>query len=196
MDGGISQPVTKRARTSSPISTLLQYPFLKHLLLPLLDDYDVLICLAITGKSVTSWLNPYAVRSLVGWERAIKLLNSELHIPLIIQKVGNVDSLDFAALPNPHAIAFSLEFNELIPPGSIPSSVQEIRFGNQFNQRLELGSIPSSVKIIQFCAQFNQSLLPGVIPEGVKEVRFAKLSNPEYELTPGSLPSTLTSLTL
>ncbi len=69
-------------------------------------------------------------------------------------------------------IKFQVNFNQIIEPGFIPDTVEEIIFegyNNTFNQKLEIGSIPFGVKKLDLkYTLFNQPLDIGVIPNSIE----------------------------
>lgn len=162
----------KRARLEAPISPLLRYPFVKHVLLPMLDDNDVLNRLVITGKSVVEWLEWYDVKRCVAYKKAVQLVTADRFVPLSIRSINRADSYDFECLPDLHTIKFDNYFDEELFEGYLPETLRELDFGKEFNQVIEEGCIPQSVEILTFGEAFDQDLVPGDIPLGVKRLNF------------------------
>ncbi|EFA83132.1 hypothetical protein PPL_03922 [Heterostelium album PN500] len=90
---------------------------------------------------------------------------------------------------NVKTIQLGWNFNDSIPPSSIPSNIETIIFGFNFNKELEVGSLPPNLKKIIFEGYFNKVFQPGVLPNSLEEIRFG--SHYQMEFIVGSLPANL-----
>jgi hypothetical protein len=95
--------------------------------------------------------------------------------------------------PSLQQLDMGRDFNHPLPPGCIPSSVTHLKLSNSFNQPLQPGSIPEGVVQLVWNG-FGQTLMPGLLPSSLRTLRFNKVY--ERELGPGCFPPHLEALAL
>eukprot|EP01132_Coremiostelium_polycephalum_P009033 gene9033-11065_t len=106
------------------------------------------------------------------------------------------EALPLGVIPvNTFSLIFSYTFNQSISNRVLNFTGVQIRklvFGTGFNQVLKPGDIPSTVEDLQFGYNFDQPLVPGVIPEGVLRLTLSVSFN--QALYSDSIPNSVTYL--
>ncbi|GAM19125.1 hypothetical protein SAMD00019534_023000, partial [Acytostelium subglobosum LB1] len=100
--------------------------------------------------------------------------------------------------PSLTTLTLGYTFNQVIPPGTLPLSLTTLTFGNMFNQVIAPGTLPLSLTTLTLGERFNQVIVPGMFPESLHTL-ISKASNHIYQTNPDAdtvYPKSFTSMTL
>lgn len=144
------------------ISILSKYAFLTPLVVTNLEDKDVLTSLLLANKEIRVDLKGYCLKQLIGQCDFEKVSCVHRYLPVGATRIKAI-SLPIPLSPGwNHSllkeIIFDDQFDQPVPPGSIPDSITHLSFGRCFNQSIPIGSIPSSVTNLKFGYSFEQLL--------------------------------------
>eukprot|EP01132_Coremiostelium_polycephalum_P007824 gene7824-9635_t len=90
-------------------------------------------------------------------------------------------------------IRFGYRFNQIILPGSLPSTLTHLVFDFYYNQRFLKGSLPESLEYLEFKGnEFNQPIEKDTLPKGLLVLKFG--SNFNQPIEKDTLPSGLVEL--